>query len=265
MKNRHPLNRTFAIVAILFHLGAFTAPFFFTWQLLGLATLSWFLFGCVGICITYHRFLTHRGFKTWLWLEYLLALDGTLALEGDPIRWVARHRAHHRFSDILDKDPHTPRQGFWFAHLDWMLHPDPKFSTEAFFQRWTPDLLRHSFYRALRIWFWIPTTILGVGLLFLGGIPIVIWGLIVPIVAGWHFTWFINSLTHLWGTRRFPTNDDSRDNQLVAILTWGEGHHNSHHWRPTLARHGRLWWQWDPSWYTIWTMKEIGVFWDVKE
>jgi stearoyl-CoA desaturase (delta-9 desaturase) len=228
------------LVLVWFHLMAVAALFMFSWRNLFVAlALHWVAVG-LGISMGYHRLHTHRGFKTYKWFEYCLALCGTLTLEGGPIFWVATHRLHHQYSD-RPEDPHTPRvSGFW-AHMGWILFGEAQHSDTARLARYAPDLSKDPFYRWLSTYHWVPLTVLGFGLLAIGGWGLVNWAIFLRVVVGLHSTWMINSATHMFGKRRFNTTDDSRNVWWVALLTFGEGWHNNHHAHPVSARHGLAW------------------------
>ena len=248
---------------IIFHLLAVMALFFFTWK--GLIALIFFylLAGHVGICMGYHRLLTHRGYKVPRWLEYSLTICGTLALEGGPISWVGTHRIHHQFSDRKG-DPHTPREGTFWAHIGWVISGEALHDEPGKFERYVPDLAEDRFYRWLSKYHWTPMIVLGLALLAWGGWPVVLWGIFLRTVLGLHATWLVNSATHIWGSRRFNTRDDSRNNWWVALLTGGEGWHNNHHAHPVSVRHGLKWYELDTNYYGIWLLEKVGLARDVR-
>jgi fatty-acid desaturase len=250
-------------VLIWFHLQAAAALLSWSWtNVLTAMFLYWVAVG-LGISMGYHRLHTHRGFKTYKWFEYFLALCGTLTLEGGPIFWVATHRLHHQYSD-QPEDPHTPRvSGFW-AHMGWVMFGDAGHSDTARLSRYAPDLGKDPFYRWLNSWHWLPLTVSGFVLLAIGGWSLVNWALFLRVVVGLHSTWLINSATHMWGTRRFATKDDSKNTWWAAIITFGEGWHNNHHAHPTSARHGLTWYEFDPTWLSLKVLRAIGLVWDVK-
>jgi fatty-acid desaturase len=206
----------------------------------------------------YHRLLTHRSYKAPKWLEYSLAVCGTLALEGGPIFWAATHRAHHKYADKYG-DPHTPREGKWWAHIVWMLVGNASHCRLDECSRYAPDLVRDPFYVWLSRFHYVPLAVVAILLATLGGLPFVLWGVFFQVSAGMHATWLVNSATHLWGRRRFETRDDSRNNWWVALLTFGEGWHNNHHAHPTSARHGLAWYELDITWITIRLLWMIGL------
>ena len=257
------LTMTTTLFFAAFHIGAIAALFFFSWSALAVLVVTYFFSINVGIGMGYHRLLTHRGYKIPKWLEYAIATCGTLALEGGPIFWVATHRVHHQHSDQLG-DPHTPREGTWWAHAGWILNGKAMHSETAILSRYAPDLAKDRFYVLLSKYHWVPLTTLGVILLAIGGLPWVLWGIFLRVTLGLHATWLVNSATHLWGSRRFATRDDSRNSWWVALLTGGEGWHNNHHAHPVSARHGLTWYEIDPNYYGIWLLKKIGLAKQVK-
>jgi stearoyl-CoA desaturase (Delta-9 desaturase) len=211
-----------------------------------------------GISLGYHRLHTHRSYKIPRWLEYFFAVCGTLSLEGGPIFWVATHRIHHQFSD-KPGDPHSPRDGAWWSHIGWLLVGDSKHSNTALMAKYAPDLARDPFYARLNSYHWVPIVVVSALLYAIGGLPMLLWATCVRLVFGLHATWAVNSITHMWGQRRFATRDDSRNNMLVALVTFGEGWHNNHHAHPTSARHGLTWWEIDFSWMQISVLKWLGI------
>ncbi|MCZ0904499.1 fatty acid desaturase, partial [Microcoleus sp. HI-ES] len=164
--------------------------------------LHW-LFGSIGICLGYHRLLSHRSFQVPKLLEYAIALIGAFALQGGPIFWVAGHRLHHAYTEDVDKDPYSARRGFWWSHMLWIFYPNSEFFDYEQYQRFAPDLTRDRFYCWLNRNFLLLQIPLGLLLYALGGWSFVIWGMFVRAVLLWHSTWFINSVTHLWGYRTF--------------------------------------------------------------
>ena len=250
-------------VLIVFHVMAIAAFFTFSWRNLAVAlVLHWVAVG-LGISMGYHRLHTHRGFKTYKWFEYFLAICGTLTLEGGPIFWVATHRLHHQYSD-QPEDPHSPRvSGFW-AHLGWIIFGEAQHSDTARLARYAPDLSKDRFYRWLSGYHWVPLTVLGFGLLAWGGWGMVNWAIFLRVTVGLHATWMINSATHMFGRRRFDTDDDSRNVWWVALLTFGEGWHNNHHAHPVSAKHGLAWYEFDWTWASLNILKPLGIVWDLK-
>ena len=246
-----------------FHVGAVAALFYVDIGAIVTAALLWVAAGSFGIGMGYHRLLTHRGFKTPRWVEYFLTWCGTLALEGGPIFWVATHRVHHQKSD-REGDPHTPREGAWWSHMGWIILGQGLHHDSTILNRYVPDLSRDPVHVALSKWHWTSNVIVGLLLLAFGGIPYVLWGIFFRTTVGLHCTWLVNSATHMWGSRRYITRDDSTNNWWVALLTFGEGWHNNHHAHPTSARHGLAWYEFDFNWIGISTLKALGLAWDIK-
>ena len=251
------------IAMTIFHIGAVAAFFYIDWGAILAAVALWYIAGSWGIGLSYHRLLTHRGYKTTKWMEYFLTICGTLALEGGPLFWVATHRIHHQFSD-QEGDPHTPREGTFWAHIGWIMMGKAMHHDTQVLRRYVPDLAKDRFHVLLTEWHWVPQVILGLGLLAFGGIPYVLWGIFFRTTFLLHCTWLVNSATHIWGSRRFETRDDSTNLWWVALLSWGEGWHNNHHAHPVSARHGLAWYELDVNWIGIKALEKLGLVWDVK-
>jgi fatty-acid desaturase len=257
------INWITAIAMAAFHVAAVAAFFFIDTGAILLTIFLWWLSGSLGIGMGYHRLLTHRGYKTPKWVEYFLTFCGTLALEGGPIFWVATHRIHHQYSD-KDGDPHSPREGTYWAHVGWILMGQAMHHDTSVLRRYVPDLSKDPVHVALTTWHWVPNVVVGLILLAFGGIPYVLWGIGFRVVFGLHATWLVNSATHLWGKRRFQTRDDSTNNWWVALLTFGEGWHNNHHAHPVSARHGLAWYEIDVNYYGIKVLHLLGLARDLK-
>jgi len=257
------LNWFTAFVMIAFHVGAVMALLHFSWTAVAAAVAFHWLAVGLGISLGYHRLHTHRGYKTSKAFEYFLAMFGTLTLEGGPMLWVATHRVHHQHPDT-DGDPHTPRDGGFWAHIGWILFGDTHHNNTELMAKYAPDLAADPFYRRLNTYHYLPLIVLGVAMLALGGWPLVYWTIFFRVCFGLHATWLVNSATHMWGSRRFNTHDDSRNSWWVALLTFGEGWHNNHHAHPVSARHGLAWYEFDVSWITLRALDAIGVVRDLK-
>ncbi len=252
------INWTNIIAFGLFHFGAVAALFMFSWQAFAVALFLYWMCTGLGISMGYHRLHTHRSYQVPLALEYFLAVCGTLTLEGGPIFWVATHRLHHQKSD-QPGDPHSPRDGGWWAHMGWLLVGETKHNNTPLMSKYAPDLAKDRFYVWLNNYHWVPMIVLGILLFAIGGVPFVLWGICLRVVVGLHSTWLVNSATHMWGSRRFATRDDSRNNWLIALITSGEGWHNNHHAHPTSARHGLAWYELDLSWIQIKILELFGI------
>jgi stearoyl-CoA desaturase (delta-9 desaturase) len=247
-----------AIILALLHTGAIAALFMFSWRNLAVAVFLYWLTTGLGISLGYHRLHTHRSYRVPLLLEYFFAACGAATLEGGPIFWVATHRLHHQKSDQFG-DPHSPRDGAWWSHAGWILAGETSHNRTSKMAKYAPDLAKHRFYVWLNDYHWVPAVFIGVVLLAVGGLPMFLWGGCLRIVFGLHATWLVNSATHMWGSRRFATTDDSRNNWWVALITFGEGWHNNHHAHPTSARHGLAWYEFDLSWIELKLLKSLGI------
>ena len=241
------------------HVLAFLAPWFFSWSALAVALFLHWLFGSIGICLGYHRLLTHRSLQVPKGLEYGLAIIGALALQGGPIFWVAGHRLHHAYTEDIDKDPYSAKRGFWWSHMLWLMYHRADFFDYEVYKRYAPDLEREPFYRWLNRYFLLLQLPLGLLLYQLGGWSFVIYGLFLRTVLLWHSTWFINSAAHMTGYRTFNTPDNSRNLWWAAILAYGEGWHNNHHAHPHVAQAGLKWWEIDVTWWSIQILKKLGL------
>jgi sn-2 palmitoyl-lipid 9-desaturase len=253
------LNWTSITFFAAVHAIALLAPWFFSWSALGVAVFLHWLFGSIGICLGYHRLLTHRSLQVPKGLEYAIALIGSLALQGGPLFWVAGHRRHHAYTEDIDKDPYSAKRGFWWSHMGWLLYKRPEFFEYESNRKFAPDLAKDAFYRWLDRYYLLLQIPLGVGLYLLGGWSFVIYGLFLRAVILWHSTWLINSASHITGYRSHDSDDNSRNLWWAAILTYGEGWHNNHHAYPNVAKAGWKWWEIDLTWWTILLLKQMGL------
>lgn len=241
------------------HALALLAPWFFSWSALGVAIFLHWLFGSIGICLGYHRLLTHRSLQVPKLLEYFIAVLGALAIQGGPIFWVGGHRQHHAHTEDNNKDPYSARRGFWWSHILWLFYPRAEFFHYEAYKRYAPDIDRDPFYRWLNRYFLVLQIPLGILLYSIGGWSFVIYGLFVRSVFLWHSTWLINSATHMSGYRSFDSEDNSRNLWWAAILTYGEGWHNNHHAHPNVAKAGLKWWEIDMTWWAIQILQKLGL------
>ena len=220
----------------------------------------------------YHRYFSHKAFSTSRPMQFIFAVLGAASVQRGPLWWAAHHRHHHRFADT-DRDIHSPRLGFWRSHMGWFLTPR-SFATD---HSAIKDLLRFPELRVLDRFDILVPVLLAVALYALGswletsrpalgtsGPQLLIWGFFVSTIVLFHVTVTINSLAHRWGSRRFATSDDSRNNWLLALLTFGEGWHNNHHHFPGSARQGFKWWEYDLTYYGLRVMSWFGLVWDLK-
>ncbi len=262
-KKGYRFSINFALV--LFHLGAIGAffPAFFSWSGVAVAIALWWLTGALGIALCFHRTLTHRSIVMSKPLEYFTALCGTLALQGDPITWVATHRLHHAHADH-EGDPHDAHRGLWWTHIDWLYMPNAARPSEPEQERNAPDLWAQPFYRFLHSRAPLLQVLLGLILLAVGGVSWLVWGVFVRLVFVYHVTWLVNSASHKFGYKTYKTEDLSTNCWWVALLTWGEGWHNNHHAFPFSARHGLRWFEFDPTWLHIRILRALHLVRNVK-
>jgi stearoyl-CoA desaturase (delta-9 desaturase) len=258
------INWITTVWMVIFHTGAIAALFMFSWKALFVTLFLWWVSGSLGIGMGFHRLLTHRGFKTPKAVEYFLTLCGTLALEGGAINWVATHRIHHAHTEVPGLDPHTPREGRWWAHMGWILRGTAQQHEDEVLWRYAPDLMKDRVHVWMNRVYFIPLVLLGILLFAWGGWGLMLWGVFVRVTVGLHATWLVNSATHMWGSRRFESNDDSTNNLWVALVTFGEGWHNNHHAHPRAARHGVAWYEIDINWWGIRTLQLLGLARDIK-
>ena len=231
----------------------------------------------LGVTVGYHRYFTHRSFKTRRPVVATLAILGSMAVEGPVLRWVAMHRKHHQHSDDHD-DPHSPHghgsglwstiRGMWHAHVGWMMLPHP-----GGLGRYIADLRKDRLVvwmsRLFPVWMLlgllIPAALGGLLTMSWTGVLLgFVWGGLVRVFLVHHVTWSVNSVCHIWGARPFRSHDESRNNALFGVLAMGEGWHNNHHAFPTSARHGLRWWQLDVSYLVIRAMSLVGLASDVR-
>jgi len=272
------LNRLYLGTIVGMHLLGLIAlhPYFFSWVGLVTMLMGVHVFG-QGITIGYHRLLTHRSFKTPRWVEHSFAVLGICCFEDSPARWVAIHRMHHVHSDH-QPDPHTPLVNFFWSHMGWLLVKNRETHSLAAIEKFSKDLLRDPFYMYMEK---RPMTHLYIALaqlpvfFLLGyivgwigwgsssalqlGLSMIVWGVYVRIIAVWHITWSVNSLSHLFGYQNYETEEHSRNNWFVALLTVGEGWHNNHHEDPSTACLQHRWWEIDISYYEIKFLEWIGL------
>ncbi|MEO8702340.1 MAG: acyl-CoA desaturase [Kofleriaceae bacterium] len=207
----------------------------------------------------YHRYFSHRSFKTSRAFQFLLALGATLTAQKGPLWWAAHHRIHHKLSDEPGDLHSVVQSGFWWAHHGWILSRD----LEGTDMSRIKDFSKYPELRWLNTYWMIPVVALAVVLFLAGGFVALVWGFAVAQVLCWHGTFTINSLSHLWGNRRYATTDDSRNNFALAVITMGEGWHNNHHHYQVSARQGFYWWEIDCTYYTLRALAAVGLVWDL--
>ncbi|MCH2115833.1 MAG: acyl-CoA desaturase [Pirellulales bacterium] len=270
------LNWPVVIWIAIVHVLALIAPFYFSWPALIACVALAFATGSFGVCMGYHRLLTHQSFKTYRPIRWLLAFLGGLSGEGSALTWVAQHRKHHAFSD-LEGDPHSPKDGGWWSHLLWFMPDFGRKWHRDLVARYAPDMVKDKMMVVMHHLFLPSHLMLGAALFAFGylgpeswglgtgraGCSMLFWGLGVRMVYVLHITWFVNSATHLWGYRNYETSDDSRNLWWVGLLAWGEGWHNNHHAYQRVASQGHRWWEIDVTYWAILLMEKLGLAWDV--
>lgn len=219
-----------------------------------------YLLRMFAITAGYHRYFSHRAFRTSRVFQFLLAVLAQTSGQKGALWWAAHHRRHHRYSDT-DLDVHSPaRRGFFYAHLGWIFVPRNHPTDHAA----VADLEKFPELVWLNRNPYLPVTLLGVATWLIGGWPGLVVGFCWSTVAVWHATFSINSLAHVCGRRRYVTGDDSRNNWWLALLTLGEGWHNNHHAYQVSARQGFRWWEYDPTYYALWVLARLRVVWDLR-
>jgi stearoyl-CoA desaturase (delta-9 desaturase) len=216
------------------------------------------MFAVTGV---YHRYFSHHAYKTSRTLQFFLALLGTSATQKGPLWWAAAHRLHHKYSDT-EKDIHSPKQrGFWYSHMGWWLgrdHEETQWKHIGDFARF-PELVFLDRWHVLGVFGCMGLAIA------LRGFDGFLWGYVVSTAFLMHATFTINSLAHVFGSRRYDTADTSRNNFWLALITLGEGWHNNHHHYMRSANQGFFWWEIDVTYYVLKALEQIGLVWDVKK
>lgn len=238
---------------------------------LWVAFISYFI-RMFAITAFYHRYFSHKSFRTSRVLQFLFGLLGATATQRGPIWWASHHRRHHRYSDT-ERDIHSPRKGFWWSHMGWFMS-SKHFTTR---EQWVRDLNKFPELRFLDRFDIVIPVLYAVALWGFGkwleisfpelgttGWQMLTWGYFVSTIVLLHCTLFINSLSHVWGNQRYQTNDDSRNNGFLALITLGEGWHNNHHRYPMSVRQGFYWWEVDITYYLLRLLAAVGLIWDLK-
>lgn len=259
---------------IAFHIAALGVLFVsFSWFAVAVMAFMYFIrmFAITGF---YHRYFSHRTFETSRTVQFVMGVIGNSCVQRSPAWWASHHRHHHKYSD-QEQDNHSPvQQGFLWSHLGWIF----SFSNIPTRSDIVPDLLAFREMRFLDRFDWVVPVLFGVGMFVTGNIlgeifpglhtngpQLLFWGFFLSTVLLFHGTFFINSLAHVWGVKRYETGDTSRNNFWLALITLGEGWHNNHHYYPNAARQGFFWYEIDISYYLLRLMALFGLIWNVKE
>jgi stearoyl-CoA desaturase (delta-9 desaturase) len=247
----------FAVIHLL-SLGIFFVPFRWSYLIACLALLAVRMF---WVTAGYHRYFSHRSYKTSRAFQFFIAFMAMTSVQKGVLWWAAHHRHHHRFSD-QEEDLHSPTLfGFFWSHIGWIVsdrYNDTRLNYIADYAKF-PEL------RWLDKYHYVPPTIFGVALYLIGGLPLFLWCFCLSTTLLWHDTFTINSLSHLFGSRRYQTSDTSKNNWLLALLTLGEGWHNNHHHFMASARQGFFWWEVDITYYTLKLLFWCGLVWDLRQ
>ena len=226
------------------------------WVLCAVLYLSRMFFITAG----YHRYFSHRSYRMGRVAQFLMAFGGTTALQKGPLWWASHHRLHHRYTD-LDDDVHSPRDGFWWSHVGWILSTKYKRTDLTAIK----DFAAYPELRFVERTTWIGPWLLAVACFLIGGWGGLFIGFFLSTVLLWHGTFLVNSMAHLMGRRRYATPDTSRNSMLIAVITGGEGWHNNHHYLPASARQGFTWWEIDPTWYALRGLAALHIVHDLKD
>jgi len=229
-----------------------------------LEMIAWFvgsyylrMFGVTG---GYHRYFSHRSYKLNRFWQFAMACLAQTSAQKGALWWAAHHRDHHLYSDRKE-DLHSPvHEGFWWSHLGWILSDE----YDAYDTKRVSDLAKFPELRWLDRFHLVPAIVYAVAIYLIGGWDAFVWGFLASTVALYHGTFLINSLTHIWGTRRFATPDESRNNFVLAVLTMGEGWHNNHHYYMSSVRQGIRWWEIDPTYYVLIALSWVGIARDLR-
>jgi stearoyl-CoA desaturase (delta-9 desaturase) len=257
---REPVFRRAAIPFYLAHLVPFFAIFTGVSRTAVLLFVGLYVVRVFFVTAGYHRYFSHRAFTMGRAAQFVFAVGGATAVQKGPLWWASHHRAHHRYTDT-DRDPHSPQRGIWWSHVGWILSDRFTKTDEAA----VADLAKFPELRWLNRHDWVAPWSLGVVCFLVGGWSGLVVGFFGSTVLLWHATFAINSLAHLLGSRRFATNDSSRNNAALALLTLGEGWHNNHHHYPRAARQGVRWWELDITYLVLRALRRLHVVHDLRE
>jgi stearoyl-CoA desaturase (delta-9 desaturase) len=245
---------------VIVHVAALAGVFWlgFSWSGLLLA-LGLYVVRMFGVTAGYHRYFSHRSYKTSRAFQFVLALLAMTSVQKGVLWWASHHRLHHRLSDQPGDVHSTLLDGFWMSHVGWILtrqHVDTDFDR-------VKDLARYPELRFLNRFHLLPTLGFAAALYALGGVWALYWGFFVSTTLLWHGTFTINSLTHVFGSRRYETTDNSRNNLWLALITLGEGWHNNHHYYQRATNQGFFWWELDVTYYVLKALSAVGLVWDL--
>jgi stearoyl-CoA desaturase (Delta-9 desaturase) len=251
-----------AIPFILVHLACFAAIWTGVTMTAIIIGVSFYWLRMFAIGAGYHRYFSHRAFKTGRVFQFTLAFVAQSTTQKSIIWWAAKHRHHHRHSDT-DLDVHSPvRRSFFYSHMGWIF--DTRHDNNSFDMETVKDLTQYPELMFLHRFEQVPSVIAAIICGLIGGWPGLVVGFFWSTVAVYHGTFCINSLAHVHGSKRYLTGDESRNNAILAFFTMGEGWHNNHHAYQYAARQGFKWWEWDPTYYLLKGLAAVGIVWDLK-
>jgi stearoyl-CoA desaturase (delta-9 desaturase) len=211
------------------------------------------------VTAAYHRYFSHKSYKLNRFWQFVFAFMAQASAQKGVLWWAANHRAHHRYSDT-DLDLHSPRKGFWWSHVGWILADKYKATDLDAIK----DFARFPELRFLNKHDWIAPWTFGVAAFLIGGWSGLVVGFFWSTVLLWHSTFLVNSAAHVFGRRRYDTDDTSRNSLLIALVTGGEGWHNNHHHYQASCRQGFFWWEIDMTWYGLRALSWLGIVRDLK-
>lgn len=254
------ISPTGALPFILMHVMALAAFFFeFNMTMFCLCLFSYYV-RMVGVTAGYHRYFSHRSYKTSRFFQFFIAFLAQTSAQKGALWWAAHHRHHHKHSDT-EADLHSPKhKGFWWAQVGWILSK----SSNGTDMRYIQDFAKYPELRWLNKYFLVPPTLYAVAIWLIWGWEGLFWGFFFSTVLLYHGTFFINSLTHVFGKVRYRSGDDSKNSFVLALLTCGEGWHNNHHYYQATANQGWFWWEIDFSYYVIKALSWMGLVWDLR-
>lgn len=250
---------------------ATSIPFFIVHALPLLAIFTGVSRGAIVLCVAsfyvrmffitagYHRYFSHRSYRMARVPQFIMAFGAATAAQKGPLWWASHHRDHHRYSDT-ELDVHSPQRGFWWSHVKWILCD--KFATTDMDK--IRDFAKYPELRWLNKYDFVAPWALGIASYFIAGWSGVVIGFFLSTVLLWHATFTVNSLAHVFGRRRYATEDTSRNSAIMVLWTMGEGWHNNHHYYQSSARQGFFWWELDPTYYVLKTLSFVGIVHDLK-
>ncbi len=257
LKNRGITFYTYILIHIVGIAALFMVPF--SWKYVALFGINYF-FGMFFITAGYHRYFSHRSYKLDRIPQFIMAWMTMASAQKGILWWAANHRDHHIHSDE-EEDLHSPvLKGFWYSHIGWIFDP----ATQGYNPKKIADFGKYPELRFLDKYYWLPTLSFAILIFAIGGISAFVWGYLLTIICLYQASYCVNSLAHVYGTRRFETDDHSRNNVFLAIITLGEGWHNNHHHCKSSCRQGYKWWEIDMTFYLLTILSWVGIVKDIR-